>query len=217
MRSKQLLVLVCVAAVGLAAIGSWAIADASKDSKAPAGLPPDFKLPPGWTMEDMQACMAAATPGEMQKHLTDEVGVWNGKVTNFMPGSEPLNSECVSTVTSLMDGRFIKCEIKGEMPGMGPFNGLGIYGFDNVSKKFVSMWIDNMGTGIMNGTGDLSADGKTMTWACSANCPLTKKAMAIREIDTMTGPNTKRMEMFGPDPKTGKEMKTLTIEFTKKS
>ena len=34
-----------------------------------------------------------------------------------------------------MDGRFIKVEVEGEMPGMGPFHGFGIYGFDNVTQE----------------------------------------------------------------------------------
>jgi hypothetical protein len=214
---KKLLSIVCVAAVGLAVIGSFAIADAAKDEKAPASLPPDLKLPPGWTMEDMQACILAATPGKQHKHLTSEAGVWNGETTMHMPGAEPVKSECVSTITPMMDGRFVKCEIKGEMPGMGPFEGFGIYGFDNVSQKFVSSWIDNQGTGMMQGTGELSDDGKVMTWKFDFYCPLTKKASVMREVETVTGPNTKRFEMFGPDPKTGKETKMMTIDFTKES
>jgi uncharacterized protein DUF1579 len=216
MSVKKVLSIVCIAAAGMAVIGSFAIADASKDSKTPAGLPADIKLPPGWTMEDMQACILAATPGKMHEHLVKEVGTWDGKTTMYMPGSDPQTSECTMTIKSLMGGRFTQVEIKGDMPGMGPYEGFGIYGYDNVSKKFVSSWIDNQGTGVMQCTGALSDDGKVLTWACTYNCPLQKKAVAMREIDTITGPNTKRFEMFGPDPKTGKESKMMTIDFTKK-
>ena len=213
MSAMKVLSIVCIAAAGLAVIGSFAIADASKDAKAS----PEIKLPPGWTTEDMQTCIAAATPGKRHAHLAKEAGTWEGKTTMYMPGSDAQTSECKMTVTPLMGGRFTQVEIKGEMPGMGPYEGLGIYGYDNVSKKFVSSWIDNQGTGIMQCTGDLSDDGKVLTWACTFNCPLQKKPVAMREIDTITGPNTKRFEMFGPDPKTGKEQKMMTIEFTKKS
>lgn len=216
MKSTKLFSLLLVAAIGLAAISTFAIADASKDSKAPADQP-ELKLPPGWTMEDMKACMLAGTPGKMHKHLMNEAGVWNGKTTMFMPGSEPATSDCVSTITPIMDGRYITCEIKGDMPGMGPYDGFGLYGFDNVSQKFVSTWIDNHGTGMMTGTGELSEDGKVMSWKYTFNCPLTKKSTIMREIESVTGPNTKRLDMFSPDPKTGKEAKMMTIEFTKKS
>jgi hypothetical protein len=216
MSSKKLWLAVVVAIVGFATVGSFAIADASKDAKKAEGDAAELKLPPGWTMEDMQACIRAATPGEEHAGLAQEAGVWNGKTTMYMPGAEPVTSECVSTITPIMDGRYIKCEIKGDMPGMGPFEGFGIYGYDNVSKKYVSSWIDNQSTGMMTGTGKLSDDGKVMTWKYDFNCPVTKKASIMREVETETGPNTRRLEMFGPDPKSGKEMKMMSIEFTKK-
>jgi hypothetical protein len=46
-----------------------------------------------------------------------------------------------------MDGRFIKLEMEGDMPGMGPFHGFGLYGYDNVSQKYQATWIDNCGRG----------------------------------------------------------------------
>ena len=212
---KSLTTLLALASV--AAIASFAIADASKDAKPPAGLPPDFKLPPGWTMEDVQACIRAATPGKQHERLVKEAGQWNGKTTMYMPGQDPQTGECTCTITPIMDGRYTKVEIKGDMPGMGPYDGVGMYGFDNVSQKFVSSWIDNQSTGILTGTGELSDDGKTLTWKYNFNCPVTKKPAVMREVETITGPNTKRLEMFGPDPKTGKENKMMTIDFTKKS
>jgi hypothetical protein len=133
------------------------------------------------------------------------------------PGAEAMKSACTSTVTTMMDGRYLKCEMAGEMPGMGPFNGFGLVGFDNVSQKFVGNWIDNHSTGIMNGEGELSPDGKTLTWRYTYNCPVTKKPAVMREVERMTGENTKTLEMFGNDPKSGKEFKMMSIDFTKKS
>ena len=45
-----------------------------------------------------------------------------------------------------------------------PFEGMGIVGYDNLLKKFVSVWIDNMGTGLMPGTGTYDAATKTYTY-----------------------------------------------------
>jgi hypothetical protein len=198
--------------------GSLAIADPPKDPKAPAkpAAAAEPKLPPGWTVEDLQAFAAAATPGEQHKQLAKEVGVWYGKNTMWMsPGAEPIQSESTTTVTSLYDGRFIKSEMKGEMPGMGPYNGLAIAGFDNITQKFVSTWIDNMSTGFAHGEGKLTKDGKTMTWTYDCNCPLTKKPINMRQVETTTGPGKKVQEMFGTDPKTGVEYKMMRIELTK--
>jgi hypothetical protein len=79
-------------------------------------------------------------------------------------GGDAMTSQCTSTVTTVMDGRYTRCEVAGELPGMGPYNGFGLYGFDNVAGKFVSTWIDNHNTAILSGTGQLSNDGKTLTW-----------------------------------------------------
>jgi hypothetical protein len=115
-----------------------------------------------------------------------------------------------------MDGRFIKIEVNGDMAGM-PFTGFGLNGFDNVSQKFVTTWVDNCGTGIMNGTGELSPDGKTMTYTMTYNCPIQKKPVTMRQVEHYTGKDTMTMEMFSPDPKTGKEFKAMEISYTRKS
>jgi hypothetical protein len=211
---KKSFVVGFMALVGLAAIVvPTAIADKS-DSK---GDQPAFELPPGWTDEDMKACILAGTPGEKHEYLAKSVGEWQGKNTMLMaPGAEPATSECTATVTSIMDGRFTKCEWSGDMPGMGPYQGLGIFGYDNVSGKFTSIWIDNHGTGIMQGEGELSPDGKTLTWNYNFNCPVTKKPAVMREVETLTGPDTKKLEMFGTDPKTGEEFKMMTVELSRK-
>ncbi len=216
MNRKNLFAPALIAIFGLAVVvGSIAIAEPSKDAKS-AGQP-EMKPPPGWTEDDMKACALAGTPGEMHEHLAKSAGKWYGKSTMWMaPDAEPATSECTATVTSIMDGRFTKCEWAGEMPGMGPFSGLGIYGFDNVSKKFVSVWIDNHGTGIMKGEGELSPDGKTTTWEYAFNCPVTKKPAVMRDIEKITGLNAKTFEMFGTDPKSGKEFKMMRIELTRK-
>jgi hypothetical protein len=215
MTVKKLLALVLILGLPIV-VAALAIADEPK--AAPAADQQALPLPPGWTEEDMKACILAGTPGKMHEFLAGGAGVWSGKNKMWMaPGTPAIESETVTTVSSMFDGRYTKVEIEGDMPGMGPFKGLGIYGFDNVLQKFVSTWIDNQGTGIMTGTGDLSDDGKVLTWKYTFNCPITKKPAVLREVETITGPNTKTLEMFGADPKTGKEFKMMSIALTKKS
>jgi hypothetical protein len=227
------------AIVGVAALfaaGSFAFAQATqpgKDNKQGAKAPPGKgqgqspasygqqpegqpPLPPGWTEADMQACATASTPGEQHAQLAKSIGTWTGNTKMWMaPGMEPTQSTCTSTVAGIMDGRFTKCKMEGEMPGMGPFNGFGIYGFDNVAQKYQAAWIDNCGTGIMTGIGELSSDGSTMTWKFSYTCPITKKPTTMREIDRFTGKDSKTTELFGIDPKSGKEFKMMEIVFTR--
>jgi len=211
---KKLIVPAGIVMVGFVALVASLAAAETADSKPGQQ---ELKLPHGWTEEDMKAAMEAGTPGKMHEHLAKSVGQWHGKNTMWMvPGAEPTTSDCTATVTSLMDGRYTKCEWAGEMPGMGPYQGFGIYGYDNVAQKFVCLWIDNHSTGFMNGEGEMSSDGKTITWDFTFNCPITRKPMAMREVETITGPNTKTLEMTGTDPKSGEKFKMMRVELTKK-
>ena len=172
-----------------------------------------MQLPPGWSEADMKACMEAGMPGKNHEWLAQSVGTWNGKTKMWMaPDAPPMDSECVCKITSIMDGRYIKSEMKGDMPGMGEFHGVGVSGFDNVSQQFVGSWIDNHSSGIMQGVGRLSPDGKVMTWDYTYNCPITKRPAVLRQVDTYTGPNTMTMEMFGTDPKSGREFKMMQMD-----
>ena len=116
----------------------------------------------------------------------------------------------------MMDGRYIQCEMHGDMPGMGPYHGLGIYGYDNLAKKFTCTWIDNHGTSAMNGEGELSKDGTSIHWKFPHICPLTGKPTVMRQIETLASPKTKSIEFFSIDPKSGKEYKMMVIDLTRK-
>lgn len=215
MKSHKLILASFVLGIGVVVAASSAVLAERKDDKTRS--PVEFKLPPGWTMEDMQACMRAGTPGKMHKQLAKSVGTWHGKNTMWMsPSSDPMHAESTSEVTSIMDGRFIQVAVNGEMPGMGPYHGLGLYGFDNQSNKLVSVWLDNHGTGIMKGHGEQSEDGKQITWHYKYTCPVTGKPTTMREVETITGDDTKTLEMYGVDPKGGKEFKMLEIALTRK-
>jgi hypothetical protein len=214
MQSRTL-VHACLAAACLTGVAvALAQPQGGKDGKA--AQPP--MLPPGWTEADMMACVEAGTPGPKHQHLGTSAGVWTGTNTMWMaPGTEPMKTDVTSTVKMIMDGRYQQVSFEGDMPGMGPFSGMGLNGYDNVSQKFQSVWIDNHGTGMMVGTGELSADGKTMTWTYAATCPITKKPTTMREIDKITGKDTMTMEMHGTDPKSGKEYKMMEIALKRKS
>jgi len=133
-----------------------------------------------------------------------------------MPGStEPMPGESTTTITPILDGRFTRIDVTGKM-AMGPYTAVGFYGYDNVVQKFVCTWVDSMGTGMMQGEGELSPDGKQITWKFTYNCPITKKPAVMRQIETVGDAKTKTLDMYGADPKTGKEFHMMKIEMTKK-
>jgi hypothetical protein len=71
----------------------------------------------------------------------------------------------------ILDGRFLQDEFSGEMMG-SPFTGIGVIGYDNQSKKYVSIWMDSMSTGIYFFEGTASQDGRTISLESRFNDPI---------------------------------------------
>ncbi|WP_143883050.1 DUF1579 domain-containing protein [Chryseobacterium binzhouense] len=164
-----------------------------------------------------KAWMDYATPGEIHKMLAKSDGNWTGETTMWMEdGGQPITSKSEATNKMMFDGRYQMSSHKGNMMGM-PFEGMSILAYDNSKKKFVSTWIDNMGTGIMNMEGDWNPSTKSIEFKGKMTDPSRSgKDCNVREVFTFVDDNTQKMEMYGPDSKTGKEFKTMEIKFTKK-
>lgn len=124
--------------------------------------------------EMMKKWMDAATPGDNHKKLGDLVGSWDLTTSMYMggPGSEPTISKGSAEITWIMGGRFISQDIKGEMMGM-PMTGLGITGYDNMNRKYVSFWIDNTATGMYTAGGHFNQDGTVLSLYGTSDEPMT--------------------------------------------
>lgn len=174
-----------------------------------------------WKPEDSAAAnkawMEFATPGELHKMLAKSDGNWTGTTTTWMEeGAQPMisQSECMNKM--IFDGRYQYSTYKGDFMGM-PFEGMSIMGYDNARKKFVSTWIDNMGTGMMHAEGDWNPAKRSIELKGKMTDPSRpEKDCDVREVYTFNDDNSHTLEMYGPDWKTGKEMKTMEIKFTRK-
>jgi len=115
------------------------------------------KAEPAGSEAEMQAYAKANQPTEAHKRLADMAGKWTFVTKMWMdPSQPPTVSEGTSEVTVIMDGRFIQEEHRGTMMGQS-FRGLGLIGYDNQKKQYVSTWVDNMTTQIMMQTGEWDA------------------------------------------------------------
>ena len=162
----------------------------------------------------MKAMMEYATPGDAHKAMANLVGTWETNFKSYMMPGAPEEQKGTSTFESAMDGRYIMEKAEGIFQGM-PFHGMGIYGYDNGMKTYVSTWVDNMGTGIMHGTGVSSDGGKTINWSHKGYDAMTKKEQSYRSVMHQMTPDQYHMEMYGPGPD-GKEMKMMEITYNRK-
>src|SRR5262245_36442264 len=164
----------------------------------------------------MDKMMKAATPGPQHEMFKKMAGEWSTTVKYQMDPTQPMQeSQGASTITTLMDGRYCQEVATGQMMGQ-PFSGMGIMGYDNVTGKYVSTWIDNMGTGIMTSTGTADASGKVITWSGTMSDPITGKPTKERMVTTIADDNHYTSEMYGTPPGGKKEMKMMTIEYSRK-
>lgn len=130
-------------------------------------------------MQEMMAKMkAAGTPGEEQKMLAGMAGSWTYTSKWWMsPDAKPEESSGTSTMKMIMGGRYLQHETKGKAMGE-KFEGLGFTGYDNVQKKYDTIWMDSMSTAIMSGKGSYDQNTKTLTDQGQFSCPAAKDMVA---------------------------------------
>ena len=150
------------------------------------------------------------TPGEMHKMLSAMDGKWTEEVTLWMdPSQPPMKSTSPMENKMILGGRYQQSNISGSFGGM-PFEAQSIMAYDNMKKVFISSWIDNMGTGVMQLEGPYDAATKTITLMGSESDPMTGKETKVRQTIKIIDNNTQVMEMFSLTG--GKEVKTMEIK-----
>lgn len=162
--------------------------------------------------EMMAICLEAATPGSEHAMLAKGAGRWNVTVKSWMaPGAEPMVSQGTEEAEMILGGRYLKSEFQGAMMGM-PFSGLGLLGYDNVSKKYVGTWCDSMGTGIMRFEGSFDAQKKELTCRGEYIDPATGKTVTATMVTRMFADDHHVFEMWSPGPD-GKPMKWMEMDY----
>ena len=174
------------------------------------------------TAEEMKQMMELANLNENHKMLASTAGTWSYTVKMWMdPSGKPTESTGTATRKAIMDGRYVSGEYTGKfkMPGADgkmkdmDFHGMSMDGYDNVKKKFVSGWIDNMGTGIMTMEGTYDAATKSITYTGEAEMMPGMKEK-FRQIMKMTDATHMSLEYY--EDRGQGEAKTMEITYTKK-
>ncbi len=205
------------AAIVLSSCGEATTGDAAKDTAAApataAATTPDAAAPPMDSAAQMKAWMDYMTPGPQHGILAGAEGKWKTESTMWMePGAPPQTSTGEAVIKMMLGGRYQRMTFNGSMMGQ-PMEGEGTVAFDNAKKMFVSTWVDNMGTGIMQMEGPWDEATKSMTLKGSYKDPMTGKECSMREVYTMTDNRHHVMEMYSTTD--GKEYKNMEMKLTK--
>jgi hypothetical protein len=163
----------------------------------------------------MDAMMKAGAPGPEHKMLASSVGKWKTATKWWSaPGAEPKESSGEAKIISVLGGRFIEEIHTGKMSGM-KFEGMGLTGYDNLTKKYIGTWADNMGTSIMMMTGTWDDATKTCTMAGTFTDPMDNKTKTMTMKIQIVDKNTHIAEFFVDSPD-GKPVKTMEIKYMRK-
>lgn len=203
--------IVCVlSAWMLSPVPSWAQAAGGDAAKAEPRKP----AAPGKGTEQANAAWAeAGAVGENHGQLQKKVGAWTVETKAWMGPGPPQVSSGTAEYRSTMGGRFVIEEFAGTVAGK-PFLGHGIEGYDNVKKRFVSVWIDSMSTAIRTGEGTAGAGGVT-TMTMTSLDPATRRPATLRMVTRWEGDDRFVEEFFAMHG--DKEVKTMEIAFTRKA
>jgi hypothetical protein len=155
---------------------------------------------------------AFATPNEHHKVLEAKIGKWNDTLRFWIDANSPPDeSKCTSEFAWAMDGRYLTDHTSGTTP-TGPFEGMGCSGYDNLKNKYVSVWIDNTGTGIMYFEGTYDAKTKTFTYASETPDVEAGKYVKNRWMEKWVSPDKFVVESFVAG-KDGKEFKCFEVTY----
>jgi hypothetical protein len=196
---------ICTVLVGVTALVASRVV--SDDKKGPPEMSKE-------AMEIQKRMMEWGTPGPNHKHLDSLVGEWNTEGKFWMEGPEPKVILATASNKWIHDGRFVQSDYKSVWDGM-PFNGTNTLGYDNYSKKFSSVWMDNMSTSMMvqSGTGD--ASGKNISYEGDAPDCQTGKVAKHRSTYNIVSKDKHVFEMH--KELDGKWIKLMEITYTRKA
>jgi len=172
----------------------------------------------------MKQMMEMSKLNENHKLLSSLDGNWDYTIKFWMnpdPSAPPQESKGTATRKSIMGGRYVTMDVSGKMQMPGEdgkmkdvmFKGMGMEGYDNVKKKFVASWIDNMGTGIEFSEGTYDPATKSFTYTSEME-PMPGMKTSVREVIKVTDDSHMMLEWY--ENQGGQEKKTMEINYTKK-
>jgi hypothetical protein len=163
----------------------------------------------------MAAFQKAGTPGPEHAKLKAMAGSYDVAVKAWLdPAVPPEESKGHAELKSIFGDRYLQQEFTGSMMGQ-EFSGMGIVGYNNVSKKYFSLWLDSTTTALYSGEGTADSAG-ALRFATAAWDPLSGKQRKGKDVFRAEPDGSLTFESWGTGPHGGKEFKMLEIRYTRK-
>ena len=153
--------------------------------------------------------------GPEHEKFKEMVGAWKIESKMWMmPEAPPTVSAGTAEFRLILDGRYIEQVYKCDMGGQG-FEGRGIEGYDKLKKKYVSLWMDNMSTGMYMSEGTYDEKTKATTYYGKADDPFTgQKDKVVKSVAREITKDKVIFDMYDTAPD-GTEFKSMEITYTR--
>ncbi len=136
--------------------------------------------------------------GENHAWLDFMTGSWQTEVKFWQGPGEPQTSTGTAECHWILDKHYIRLEYSGEAEGQ-PFHGESTVGYDNVTKRYESLWIDGMSTNQSFTNGTREGDVVTLT----GTVPTPWGPTPERDVLTKLSPDEWTVEAYWTMPQPG--------------
>lgn len=158
----KLLVQTLLTAIPVAAVSSWLTTEWTSPGQEPQE-PADASVLEMSPEEMMAEYMKLGQPGKEHAELMKGVGEWNTITRMQTAPTEPwTEGKGFTKIQKALGGRFLIEKVQYNF-NFGGFetktDGILILGYDNFTKKYQSIWIDSMSTGMFYTEGEMDENG----------------------------------------------------------
>ncbi|MCI0380677.1 MAG: DUF1579 domain-containing protein [Gemmataceae bacterium] len=157
-------------------------------------------------------------PGPEHKVLEKMAGTFSAHSKSWFDPTKKEAEESTGVMNRkmILGGRYLQEKFEGKVMGM-PFEGGGLTAYDRMKKIYVSIWVDNMGTGIMHSTGSYDSAKNAFTFQSEDIDPFSGQKTKTRTVIRLVSDDEDVMEMHSqPSDGSAKERKVLEVTYKRK-
>jgi hypothetical protein len=184
----------------------------TQPSDRPGGTPSDRMSQPGDRQKMRDDMKKMAEPTQEHKDLVRAMaGEWSTNVTFRHGANEPPSTTTgKARIEPVLGNRFLREHFDSEMSGE-PMKGEGLFGYNTISKKYESVWVDSFSPGIMYMTGTKKGD-KEIEFTGEIPNPHTGQQETVRSVMRFDSNDKMTYEMYAKGSE-GSEFKALEVVY----
>lgn len=157
----------------------------------------------------------AAVVGQQQQRLAELVGTWKVTQSLWTSGNPtPKIDTGRATYAMVLGGRHLRQDLQINSPNKA-FEALGYIGYDNITGRYYSSWMDINFTGMILAYGDYDASSHTYTFMGTLPGPAASESIPLRAELKVVDPNHFTYDFYERHAAT--EALAVRLEYTRQN